>query len=168
MVVRSNQIVAAIVPDGPGTACARLPVVSEVLVQRFLVLGAIALLAGALALAIVEERSADDRSAALVGAAAPAGWYTAFAGSRGPAGDAQRTTCGHVLTPDSLGVTHPVLSCGAKVILRNGDRQVLTEVIDNTLVEAGRELEVTEALGRMLDLEQTAEIEWRFATESTE
>jgi hypothetical protein len=44
---------------------------------------------------------------------------------------------------------------------------VLTEVIDNALVEAGRQLEVTEALGRMLDLDRTAEIEWRFASEAS-
>jgi hypothetical protein len=59
-----------------------------------------------------------------------------------------------------------VLPCGAKLVLRNGDAQVLSEVIDNALVEPGRQLEVTEALAAMLDLEETAEIEWRFATDS--
>jgi hypothetical protein len=139
--------------------------VSDVLGQRLVVLAAVALLGGLVALAIVERQSNDDR-AGLTSAPAPSGWYTAFAGSRGPAGDAQRTTCGQVLSDGSLGVTHPVLSCGAKVVLRYGDAQVLTEVIDNTLVEPGRELEVTQALGQMLDLEETAEIEWRFATEA--
>jgi hypothetical protein len=138
---------------------------NDVLGQRLVVLAAVALLGAVIALAIVERRAQDDR-AGLTSAAAPSGWNTAFAGSRGPAGDAQRTTCGQVLSDGSLGVTHPVLPCGAKVILRNGDTQILTEVIDNTLVEAGRQLEVTEALGRMLDLEDTAEIEWRFATET--
>ena len=152
----------------PGTACARLPGMPDALALRLVILGAIALLGGVVALAIVEERSQDDRPAALVGAAAPAGWNTAFAGPRGPAGDAQRTTCGQVLAPDSLGVTHPVLPCGTKLILRNGERQVLSEVIDNALVEAGRQLEVTEALGRILDLDRTAEIEWRYATEATD
>jgi hypothetical protein len=140
----------------------------DVLAQRLVLLGAIALLGGLVALAIVDHRSRDDRPAGLVGAAAPAGWNTAFAGPRGPTGDAQRTTCGQVLAPDSLGVTHPVLPCGVKVVLRHGDRQVLTEIIDNTLVVAGRQLEVTEALGQMLDLEETAEIEWRYATEASE
>jgi hypothetical protein len=140
----------------------------DVLAQRLVLLGAIALLGGLVALAIVDHRARDDRPAGLVGAAARAGWNTAFAGPRGPAGDAQRTTCGQVLAPDSLGVTHPVLPCGVKVVLRHGDRQVLTEIIDNTLVVAGRQLEVTEALGQMLDLEETAEIEWRYATEATE
>ena len=51
-------------------------------------------------------------------------------------------------------------------MLRNGEALVLSEVIDNALVEPGRQLEVTEALARLLDLEETAEIEWRFATEA--
>ena len=80
------------------------------------------------------------------------------------AGDAQRTTCGQVLTPESLGVTHPVLPCGAKVILRSGDKQVLTEVIDNKLAVPGRQLEVTQSLAKMLGIEGTVELEWRFAT----
>jgi hypothetical protein len=137
----------------------------DVLGQRLVALAAVALLGAVVALAIVERRAEDGR-AGLTSAVAPSGWNTAFAGSRGPAGDAQRTTCGHVLSDASLGVTHPVLPCRTKLILRNGDTQILTEVIDNTLVEAGRQLEVTQALGRMLDLKDTAEIEWRFATES--
>jgi hypothetical protein len=72
-----------------------------------------------------------------------------------------------VLAPASLGVTHPVLPCGAKVILRSGDTQVLTEVIDNALVEPGRQLEVTEELASLLDIDGTVELEWRFATSGT-
>jgi len=81
-------------------------------------------------------------------------------------GDAQRTTCGQVLAPGSVGVTHPVLPCGVKVVLRYGETQVLTEVIDNALVEPGRQLEVTESLAQTLGIEDTVELEWRFATES--
>ena len=59
-----------------------------------------------------------------------------------------------------------MLPCGAKVVLRYGETQVLTEVIDNALVEPGRQLEVTEALARTLGIEDTVELEWRFATEA--
>jgi len=129
-------------------------------------LAAVALFAAVAAMAIVSQRGTDEGAAALTSAPAPAGWNIAFAGSRGPAGDAERTTCGQVLAPQSLGVTHPVLPCGAKVILRSGDRQVLTEVIDNALVEPGRQLEVTDALAKMLGIDGTVELEWRFATSS--
>jgi len=129
-------------------------------------LAAVALLAAVAAMAIVAQNGSDAGAAALTSAPAPAGWNIAFAGSRGATGDAQRTTCGQVLAPQSLGVTHPVLPCGAKVILRSGDRQVLTEVIDNALVEPGRQLEVTDALAKMLGIDGTVELEWRFATSS--
>lgn len=133
---------------------------------RLVILAATALLCAVGAAAVVQQLAADDGGAALTSAPAPAGWNIAFAGSRGPVGDAQRTTCGQVLAPQSLGVTHPVLPCGAKVILRSGDTQILTEVIDNGLVEPGRQLEVTEELASMLDIDGTVELEWRFATNS--
>jgi hypothetical protein len=138
--------------------------VPAVLGQRLVLLAAVALVAAIAAAAIVEQRQSDDSAVALTSAPAPAGWNIAFAGSRGATGDAQRTTCGQVLAPRSLGVTHPVLPCGAKVILRTGDTQILTEVIDNALVEPGRQLEVTEELAAMLGIEGTVELEWRFAT----
>jgi hypothetical protein len=134
--------------------------------QRLVLLAGIALVSAVAAMAVVEQRSSDLGAAALTSAPAPAGWNTAFAGSRGASGDAQRTTCGQVLAPESLGVTHPVLPCGAKVVLRYGDTQVISEVIDNALVEPGRQLEVTEALAGILDVDGTVELEWRFAAES--
>ena len=145
-------------------ASATLGGVSPSLTQRLAVLGAVALLAGVAAMAIAEQRGTNESAAALTSAPAPAGWNVAFAGSRGVTGDAQRTTCGQVLSPRSLGVTHPVLPCGAKVIIRSGDKQVLTEVIDNKLAVPGRQLEVTQSLAKMLGIEGTVELEWRFAT----
>lgn len=134
--------------------------------ERLVLLAAVALLGGVVALAMGEQR-AEDATASLTGAPAPGGWNTAFAGSRGPAGDAQRTTCGQVLAERSMGVTHPVLPCGARLVIRHDDKQVLTEVIDNALVEPGRGLEVTEGLAALLGLEGTVEVEWRFATEAS-
>jgi predicted RNA-binding Zn-ribbon protein involved in translation (DUF1610 family) len=140
--------------------------VPPALAQRLAMLAAVALIAAVAAMAIVAQRGTDESAAALTSAPAPAGWNIAFAGSRGATGDAQRTTCGQVLAPQSLGVTHPVLPCGAKIILRSGNKQVLTEVIDNTLVEPGRQLEVTEALAKKLGIDGTVELQWRFATAS--
>ena len=125
--------------------------------QRLVLLAAVALLSAVAAAAIVEQLDSEEGAAALTSAPAPAGWNIAS-----PV--APRTTCGQVLAPKSLGVTHPVLPCGAKVILRSGDTQILSEVIDNALVEPGRQLEVTEALAAMLEIDGTVELEWRFAT----
>ena len=137
--------------------------------QRLLVLAAVALLAGLVALAVVERQS-DDANATPqpTGAVAPGGgWYSALAASRGPAGDAERTTCGFILTAKSLGVTHPVLPCGARLLVRFGGQTVLTEVIDNKLKSAGRQFELTERLAVMLGLDGTQEIDWRFAARPT-
>lgn len=70
-----------------------------------------------------------------------------------------------MLTERSLGVTHPVLPCGAKLLVRFGDVTVLTEVIDNALTSAGRQFELTDALARLIGLDGTQEIDWRYATQ---
>ncbi len=133
--------------------------------QRLLGLAAVALLAGVVSLAVIERHS-DDAGAAPtpVGAvAAGGGWYSALAASRGSAGDAERTSCGLILTNKSYGVSHPVLPCGAKLLIRFGGHTVLTEVIDNRLKSAGRQFELTERLAREMGLDGTQEIDWRFA-----
>ena len=133
--------------------------------QRLLGLAAVALLGGLIALAVVEQRGSDANATPQpTGAIAPGGgWYSALAASRGQAGDAERTSCGLILTGKSLGVTHPVLPCGAKLLLRFGGQTVLTEVIDNKLKSAGRQFELTERLARDLGLDGTQEVDWRFA-----
>ena len=124
-----------------------------------------ALLAGLVAVAVVERRD-SAAAATTVGAQAPGptGWYVALAAPRPPAGDAERTTCDLVLTADSLGVTHPVLPCGAKILVRYRGETVLTEVIDNDLTSSGRQLELTDALARLVGLDGTQPVEWRYAT----
>jgi hypothetical protein len=133
--------------------------------QRLLGLAAVALLGGLIALAVIERRSETaGATPEPVGAvAAGGGWYSALAASRGSAGDAERTTCGLILTNKSYGVSHPVLPCGAKLLLRFGGQKVLTEVIDNKLKSAGRQFELTERLAVQLGIDGTQAIDWRFA-----
>ena len=133
--------------------------------QRLLGLAAVAFLGALIALAVIERRSDDATAAPTAGAAiAPGGgWYSALAASRGPARDAEKTSCGLILTVRSLGVTHPVLPCGAKVLVRFGGETVLTEVIDNKLKSAGRQFELTDRLAQELGVNGTQEIDWRFA-----
>ncbi len=116
---------------------------------------------------VIANRGTDEEPVASEGAVAPGGgWYVALAAPRPPAGDAERTDCGLILTERSLGVTHPVLPCGAKLLIRFGSTTVLTEVIDNTLTSAGRQFELTAELARQIGLDGTQEIEWRYATDS--
>ena len=131
---------------------------SAAVAQRLLALAAVALLAGVIAVAVVERRS-DDANATPT--------PTGAAASRGVAGDAEHTTCGLILTSLSLGVTHPVLPCGAKLLIRFGGQTVLTEVIDNRLKGAGRQFELTDRLAADLGIDGTQEIDWRFAARPT-
>ena len=129
---------------------------------------AAALLAGLGAAVGIHRHSHGAAASAVAGAGlAPAGeWFDAVAASRGPAGDAERTTCGLILTQRSLGVTEPVLPCGAKVMIRFGDRTFLTAVIDNRLKAPGRQFELTESLAQQMGLDGTQRIQWRFAARS--
>lgn len=116
-------------------------------------------------MAVVERREADPEPVAPQGAvAAGGGWYDALAAPRPPAGDAESTTCGLTLTERSLGVTHPVLPCGAKLLIRYGGETLLTEVIDNDLVATGRQFELTPALAQLVGLDGTQQVEWRYAS----
>jgi hypothetical protein len=139
--------------------------VTPAVIQRAVVLAAVALLAGVGALALASNDGAGAVEAGPQPVPTPdGGWYDALAASRGPAGDAERTTCRLLLSRRSLGVTHPTLPCGAKIFVRYADTQLLTEVIDAKLKTPGHQFELTEALARRLELEGTQEIEWRYAT----
>jgi hypothetical protein len=134
-------------------------------IQRTVALAAVALVAAVAVLALTGGAAGDgdETGPQQVPVAGGGGWYTALAGSRGAARDAERTTCARILTGRSLGVSHPVLPCGAKIFIRYEGAEVLTEVIDTRLKQPGRQFELTEALAQQLGIEGTQQIEWRFA-----
>ena len=134
--------------------------------QRQLILAGVALLAAIVALVVTERRSSGEAeegapergSVAVVGE----GWYQAVAAPYRPtAGD--RTGCGIVLKADTPGVAHPVLPCGAKIVLSHDGREVLTEVIDRGPGVPGRDFDVTLAVAQRLGLTGQQPISWRFA-----
>ena len=133
--------------------------------QRTIALAAVALVSAVGVLALTGEATdqGDEAAPQQVPVAGGGGWYTALAGSRGAARDAERTTCARILTGRSLGVTHPVLPCGAKIFISYSGAEVLTEVIDTKLKQPGRQFELTEALAQQLGVEGTQQIRWRFA-----
>ena len=137
---------------------------SLTILQRTIALAAVALVACVATLALTGEARNSGDETSDVPVVGGTGWYTALAGSRGPARDAEQTTCRQILTAGSLGVTHPVLPCGAKIFIAYGDAEVLTEVIDTKLKRPGRQFELTEALAQRLGIEGTQQIRWRFAT----
>ena len=96
---------------------------------------------------------------------APAGqWYVALAAPYTPFEEEVKSACGVVIGPTTAGVAHPVLPCGAKICIEFSGKQVLTQVIDRGHTAPGRTFDVTHALAKMLGLEGSQTIRWRFAS----
>jgi hypothetical protein len=131
--------------------------VNASLLQRQAALAGVALLAvlGALTLAR-DESSATGAPEAV----APAvGWRTALVGiSTGG-----RATCEAPVEASTRGVIHPVLPCGAKVVVRANGRSIRTEVVGQRPAGIQHEFDLTPALAAQLGLREATRIRWRFA-----
>ena len=138
---------------------------SVALAQRALLLAGATLLAVMVALAIAEQRG-GARSASDLPASVPApggGWYQALAGLESPRAYGRPTACGHVLERETLGVSHPVLVCGAKIYIGYRQTVMLTQVVARGPGSAAVQFGLTEALARELGIRSRATIRWRFA-----
>jgi hypothetical protein len=139
--------------------------VSPAFAQRTILLAAAALLAGVVALAVAEQRSGAGNPNDLP-AAVPApggGWYEALAGPESARAYGRRTACGQVLARTTLGVSHPVLVCGAKVYISHGQTVMLTQVVARGPGSAATQFGLTEALARELGVRGRTTVRWRFA-----
>ena len=126
--------------------------------MRAALLAGIAVLGIAIALA-VSQRGDDEKPAAT-----PAGqWYTAMAAPYTRT-KPKKGACGVVVGPKTPGVAHPVLPCGVKVYLEFHGREVLTQVVDHGHTAPGRTFDVTLPVARLLGLQGTQTIRWRFAS----
>lgn len=126
--------------------------------QREALLALVALLAGAIALAVTTLTHKHSSHLPT-----PVGSYTALAGSSGTSLYGRHTACGEVIGPTTIGVAHPVLPCGVRVYISYGNKHVLTEVIDHGPYVPGREFDLTEALAKELGVVGVQRIEWSYA-----
>ena len=139
---------------------------SAALAQRAILLGAVTLLGVVVALAVGEQMS-DARSPRDLPQAVPApggGWYTALAGPESSRAYGRPTACGHVLERSTLGVSHPVLVCGAKIYIGHGRTEILTQVVARGPGSAAVQFGLTDALARELGVRGRTTIRWRFAS----
>ena len=74
------------------------------------------------------------------------------------------TTCGAELTRELRGIVHPVLPCGARIVVAFGGREAETEVIDQGPVGAGEEFSLTAPLAAELGVDGLQTVRWRFST----
>ena len=126
---------------------------------RAAILAAVALVAIALTVALLQHSKSD--SATLPAAAGD--WYTATAAPYTPSTQHKKSACGVVIDATTVGVAHPVLPCGVKLYVEYKGKQVLTQVIDRGHTVPGREFDLTEALAKLLRMQGTQTIQWRFA-----
>jgi hypothetical protein len=136
------------------------------LAQRQLSLAAAALLGVIVALAVASRDASTVEAARQLPRPAVSdvtGWYTALAGVRTrPLAD-KASGCGTLLNPNTLGIDHSVIPCGAKVFVRYKSKTVLTQVVDRGPFSPGQAFEVTPALAELLGLSGVQTIRWSFA-----
>ncbi|MDX6469450.1 MAG: rare lipoprotein [Gaiellaceae bacterium] len=126
--------------------------------MRAAVLGAVALIAIALALALTHHSRHTSNLPAAAG-----DWYSALAAPYAPSKGRSKSACGVAIGAKTIGVAHPVLPCGVKLYVEYKGKQVLTQVIDRGHTVPGREFDLTQALAKLLHVEGTQTIQWRFA-----
>jgi hypothetical protein len=123
-----------------------------------------AALAGVAILGVAIALAVSNRHGHTKAAASPAGqWYTAMAAPYTRT-KPKKGACGIVIGPKTPGVAHPVLPCGVKIYVEYHGREVLTQVIDHGHTAPGRVFDVTLPVARLLGLEGSQTIRWRFAS----
>ncbi|HEY6962192.1 MAG TPA: septal ring lytic transglycosylase RlpA family protein [Gaiellaceae bacterium] len=128
------------------------------LAVREVALAGLALLAAAVALAVTAQtRGSTSHAPQAVGS------FVAKAGSSGAESYGRRTACGGTITPDTQGVAHPTLPCGARIFVTYHGKTVLVQVVDRGPYVPGRQFDLTPALARRLGLQGVQEIHWSYA-----
>ena len=123
-----------------------------------------AVLAGIALLGVGIEVAVAQRNGKTHSSASPAGqWYTAMAAPYTRT-QAKKGACGIVVGPNTPGVAHPVLPCGVKIYLEFHGHEVLTQVVDHGHTAPGRTFDVTLPVAKLLGLQGTQTIRWRFAS----
>ncbi len=131
------------------------------LLERELALAAVALVAilGGLALSSAAETPGGSSAPSV--SSEP--WHDAQVGTFGPGLYGTTTACGVRLNRTLQGVAHPVLPCGARLVVELGGRVVETRVVDKGSYGEGQEFALTSALGDALGVEGKATVRWRFS-----
>lgn len=138
---------------------------SPALAQRAVLLAAVTLLGGVIALSLADRLAGAGGSKNLPEAVGPpgGGWYEAVANRASQRIYGRPTACGHILERSTMGFAHPVLPCGAKIYLGHAGKEVLTQVVARGPTPSGVQFGLTEALARELGVDGRTNIRWRFA-----
>ena len=139
------------------------------LLERQVALAGVALLAAVGSLALGREAPVDAPEVPVSAEPAPPAvgrWYEAPVGTYGPGFYGRTTTCGVTLERSTKGVAHPILPCGARIVIAFGGNTVETRVLDRGPYGAGRDFALTQALAEELGLSGVRIVRWRFPERS--
>ena len=129
------------------------------LARRQAALAAVALV-GALG-AIALSRLGDDSDAAAPPQTVTAGWDTAQVEVFEL--PAEPTACGVTVTAETVGIAHPVLPCGANVLIEHQGRQARAAVVGRGPIDEGTSFDLSPALAQELGVTGLTTVRWRFA-----
>ena len=90
-------------------------------------------------------------------------WYEAAVGTYGPGLYGRTTDCGVKLTRNTVGIAHPVLPCGARIVVEHRGRQRETRVVDRGPYRGSHEFDLTQRLANELGINGVEIVRWRFA-----
>jgi hypothetical protein len=134
------------------------------LLERQIALAAFALLTILATLALFERGRGGETTSSLAPPPAAGTWYEAAAGTLGQDFYGRTTTCDVTLTPRTQGVAHPVLPCGARIVVSHDGREVDTRVVDRAVYGSGQGLALTQALADELGVTGVETVRWRFSS----
>jgi len=134
------------------------------LLERQVALAGVALLAtlGSLALGRAEAKEPASQGAVQPAPPAAGRWYEATVGAYGPGFYGRTTTCGVELARSTQGVAHPVLPCGARILVAHDGKAVEARVVDRGPYGTGQDFALTQALAEQLGVSGVRIVRWRF------
>lgn len=134
---------------------------SPAALQRQAALAGAAFLAALLV--VILDRPLEETTAHAPPPMAQAQWETGTVGIFGRSRLGDTTACGTHLTPETLGVAHPVLPCEVDLVVSYRGREVRTEVIERGSVGPESQFDLSPGLADELGIEKRTTIRWRFA-----
>jgi hypothetical protein len=127
------------------------------LARRLAALAGVALVGALVAIALSQIRNDSE---AAPPPTAVVQWETAPVGVFEP--PAEPTSCGVTVTQETVGIVHPVLPCGAKILVEYQGRSTQADVVERGPVERGRAFDLSPALAAALGVSGPTTVRWRF------
>ena len=131
---------------------------------------ALLLFVAALAVSAAPAQASTGGASTVADSGAQAGSEIAFAPMQwagatwyGPGLYGRHTACGQLLGPDTIGVAHRSLPCGATVKFVYHGHSIVTQVIDRGPYSRGNAWDLTQAAARALQFEKSGADRLRFA-----